>query len=45
MDVGPKIGERIPAFQAPDQHGRLQTFESIRGLSGAIMLFIRSADW
>jgi hypothetical protein len=43
--LGPDIGERIPPFEAPDQYGRLQTFDTIRGLNGVVIVFIRSADW
>jgi len=42
---GPRVGEPIPAFEAPDQFGRRQTFETLRGPGGALLLFIRSADW
>jgi hypothetical protein len=44
-DRGPRIGAHIPPFAAPDQSGRRQTFETIRGPSGALVVFIRSADW
>jgi len=43
--AGPNVGERIPAFEATDQHGRRQTFESLRGPKGALLVFFRSADW
>jgi hypothetical protein len=39
------VGERIPPFEAPDQHGRLQSIETIRGPNGAVIAFVRSADW
>jgi peroxiredoxin len=42
---GPAVGTRIPPFEARDQSGRLQTFASIRGPAGAVIVFIRSADW
>ncbi len=42
---GPGIGASIPRFEALDQFGRRQTFETIRGPSGALIVFIRSADW
>jgi hypothetical protein len=48
MDIaqrGLSSGERIPPFEAPDQHGRTQTFASIAGRNGAFILFVRSADW
>lgn len=43
--MGPRIGARIPAFEAQDQHGQVQTFDSIRGSNGAVIVFVRSADW
>ena len=43
--VGPQLGERIPDFQAVDQHGRSETFESLTGKNGLLLLFYRSADW
>jgi hypothetical protein len=45
VDRGPRPGESIPEFSAPDQHGRRQTLDSIRGPRGALIVFIRSADW
>ncbi len=42
---GPRVGEVIPPFEAPDQSGRRQTFETIRGPAGALIVFIRSTDW
>jgi hypothetical protein len=42
---GPGVGEVIPAFEAPDQFGRRQTFETLRAPGGALLIFIRSADW
>lgn len=45
MPYGPEVGQKIPEFQARDQHGTLETFESIRGPRGAVIVFIRSADW
>ncbi len=43
--LGPQVGERVPDFSLPDQHGRERTLESILGPNGAILLFHRSADW
>lgn len=45
MPHGPEVGARIPAFEAPDQHGRAQSLETIRGPGGAVIAFVRSADW
>ena len=43
--TGPAIGARIPVFAAVDQNGRRQTFETLRGPKGLVLLFVRSADW
>lgn len=43
--TGPAVGESIPAFEAVDQFGRTQTFDSLKGSNGLLLLFHRSADW
>ena len=43
--LGPQVGERVPDFSLPDQHGRIRTLQSILGEKGAMILFHRSADW
>ena len=43
--LGPQVGERVPDFSLPDQHGRIRTLQSIMGEKGAMILFHRSADW
>ncbi len=43
--LGPQVGERVPDFSLPDQHGRVQTLQTIMGEKGAMILFHRSADW
>ncbi len=43
--TGPDVGQTIPIFEAVDQNGRNQTFETIRGPRGALIVFYRSADW
>ena len=40
-----EIGERIPDFEAPDQHGNLVSLSDVMGPGGAMVIFIRSADW
>jgi len=45
FEVGPAVGETIPAFQAPDQDGRVRSFADLRGPKGLVLLFFRSADW
>ena len=43
--LGPQVGESVPDFALPDQHGRIRTLDSIMGEKGAMILFHRSADW
>ena len=43
--LGPQVGERVPDFSLPDQNGKTQTLQSIIGPKGAMLVFIRSADW
>lgn len=45
MTSGPGVGERIPDFEALDQHGNLVSLSDVMGPSGAMVVFIRSADW
>jgi|GraSoi013_1_40cm_1032412.scaffolds.fasta_scaffold06580_4 hypothetical protein len=44
-EYGPKVGNTIPPFRLPDQFGRGQTLETISGSAGAVIAFVRSADW
>jgi len=43
--TGPAAGSKIPAFEAVDQFGKRQTFDTLRGPKGLALLFVRSADW
>jgi hypothetical protein len=43
--LGPKVGQRVPAFTLPDQHGATRTLKSTFGPKGAVLVFFRSADW
>jgi len=45
MQLGPRIGEALPAFEAPDQEGRLRNFASLKGPNGLVFVLFRSADW
>ena len=45
LNLGIPVDSKIPAFEAKDQNGRVQTFESIRGPKGAFLVFYRSTDW
>jgi hypothetical protein len=43
--LGPQVGEEVPDFSLPDQNGRTWTRQSIMGPRGAMLVFVRSADW
>jgi len=45
MVSGPEIGERIPDFEARDQNGNLVSLSDVMGPNGAMIVFVRSADW
>jgi hypothetical protein len=42
---GPAVGTAVPAFEAPDQDGRVRRFETLRGPGGLLLNFNRSAVW
>ena len=42
---GPGIGERLPEFSLPNQHGELVDFHADRGESKSVVVFYRSAVW
>lgn len=43
--LGPHVGELIPDFSLKDQNGKEWTRKSIMGPKGAMLVFLRSADW
>jgi len=43
--LGPQVGERVPDFSLNDQNGKSWTLQSIMGPKGAMLVFVRSADW
>jgi peroxiredoxin len=43
--LGPQVGERVPDFRLFDQTGRERTLQSIMGRRGAMLVFVRSAEW
>ena len=43
--LGPQVGERVPDFSLPDQDGKTWTRQSIMGPNGAMLVFVRSANW
>ena len=42
---GPAVGERLPDFELPNQHGELVDFHQDRGSAKAAVMFQRSAVW
>jgi len=44
-ELGPKVGDLFPAFEAEDQHGQTQSIDTLRGANGLLLVFYRSADW
>ena len=45
VPTGPAVGEAVPDFELPDQHGNLVRFSEARDGSKALVLFHRSASW
>ena len=43
--TGPAVGERVPGFQLPNQHGELVDFHTARAGQKAALSFQRSAVW
>ena len=43
--LGPQVGDRVPDFTLIDQSGRSRTLQSVMGSRGAMLVFVRSADW
>ncbi len=43
--TGPEVGERLPTFSLPNQHGRMVDYHTDRGESKSIVVFYRSAVW
>ena len=44
-EVGLRAGLKAPDFSAPDQFGKIQNLETLKGSKGTVLLFYRSADW
>ena len=45
VKTGPAVGEKIPAFQAVDQEGKVRSFPDLKGPRGLVLMFVRSAEW
>ena len=43
--LGPQVGSQVPEFTLRDQKGATRSLESVMGARGAMLVFIRSADW
>ena len=43
--TGPELGERVPDFTLPDQHGNSRSLGNLAGPNGLLLVFHRSADW
>ena len=43
--LGPQLGEEVPDFALRDQRGAVRTLQSVMGERGAMLVFVRSADW
>jgi len=43
--LGPQVGQRVLEFSLTDQTGRTRNLQSIMGPRGAMLVFLRSADW
>ena len=43
--TGPEIGERLPDFVLPDQHGNAVDLHADRAGAPAVVVFYRSAVW
>ena len=43
--LGPQVGERVPDFSLIDQGGTMRNLQSIMGPRGAMLVFVRTADW
>ena len=43
--IGPEVGDHLPDFALPDQHGEIVRFHEARGDRPAAVVFYRSAVW
>jgi hypothetical protein len=43
--LGPQVGQVVPNFRLEDGQGKVWTRDSIMGPKGAMLVFLRSADW
>jgi hypothetical protein len=43
--IGLSVGQMAPDFSVSDQFGRQQSLATLKGKTGTVLLFFRSADW
>jgi hypothetical protein len=43
--TGPEVGEKLPDFELPDQHGATVRFHEDRAGAKAVVVFYRSVVW
>lgn len=43
--LGPQVGESVPDFTLADHENQTWTLASIMGQNGAMLVFVRSANW
>jgi hypothetical protein len=43
--TGPAVGEKVPQFNLPDQHGAMRSLANLTGPNGLLLVFSRSAGW
>ncbi len=44
-EIGLKVGDRIPDFEAADQTGKTRKFKNLCGSKGLLFVIYRSASW
>lgn len=42
---GVEVGAQIPAIATVDQHGKQQSFDTLKGAKGMTLVFVRSVEW
>ena len=45
FSTGPSIGEKVPEFSLPDQHGNVRSLDQLLGKNGALIYFFTSASF
>jgi peroxiredoxin len=45
FSTGPNIGEKVPEFSLPDQHGNVRSLNQLLGKNGALIYFFSSASF